>query len=276
MDHQPPESCWIPPKQRTLQNLREGRSYPEPRLEGLLYALQSSVRPSITETLEVAERVRRKLMGIHARIVGDPARVSQKFSGKDSAGKPLSGHRHAYILPLDRDCDGWLDHLAVCSTEFLDTYERLALDRLESMWQPDGKPDLALTPVQWGTVAELFPAAEVLASATPFVPPRHYRKGRGDFGQWLAAEVRREAVNHGLPEPVSVTPLPRLVRRGHNFSWLEFRRNRKDDRQELGYGFELRFGEPVAGPVALGYGCHFGLGLFLPSAERQAVEAGAS
>lgn len=30
------------------------------------------------------------------------------------------------------------------------------------------------------------------------------------------------------------------------------------------YGFEIEFAEPVCGPIALGFGCHFGLGLFLP------------
>jgi len=27
---------------------------------------------------------------------------------------------------------------------------------------------------------------------------------------------------------------------------------------------ELRFGQSVRGPIALGYGCHFGLGQFVP------------
>ena len=30
----------------------------------------------------------------------------------------------------------------------------------------------------------------------------------------------------------------------------------------FGYGFEIEFAEPVQGPIALGYGCHFGLGQF--------------
>jgi hypothetical protein len=29
-------------------------------------------------------------------------------------------------------------------------------------------------------------------------------------------------------------------------------------------GFRLSFSEPVFGPIALGYGCHFGLGQFVP------------
>jgi len=32
----------------------------------------------------------------------------------------------------------------------------------------------------------------------------------------------------------------------------------------LGSFWRLTFPEPVAGPLALGFGCHFGLGLFKP------------
>jgi CRISPR-associated protein Csb2 len=256
--------------------------------QGVEYSLTSDSPAPATHTLELAERVRRKLMGIHAKLVGDPARVSQKFSGKDGGGKPLAGHRHAYVLPLDRDGDGWLDHLVIAAREPLDRIERLALDRLESVWQPDGKPDIRFTPIHWGTLPDLFPVATRLVSATPFVPPRHYRKGRGEFTEWLAAEVRREAANHGFPRPVRVALLrgagrrdasatgagrrdPRQAGAGASATgirWLEFRRNRKDDPAQIGYGFEIEFAEPVTGPVALGYGAHFGLGQFVADDGR--------
>jgi len=32
---------------------------------------------------------------------------------------------------------------------------------------------------------------------------------------------------------------------------------------------EIRFAQPVRGPVALGFACHFGLGLFAPVSESQ-------
>jgi CRISPR-associated protein Csb2 len=32
----------------------------------------------------------------------------------------------------------------------------------------------------------------------------------------------------------------------------------------LGRFVELTFEDPLAGPLALGFGCHFGLGLFTP------------
>jgi CRISPR-associated protein Csb2 len=50
--------------------------------------------------------------------------------------------------------------------------------------------------------------------------------------------------------------------------WIEFRSERLlgggSRGQELGYGFEIEFTEEVVGPFCFGYGCHFGLGLFIP------------
>lgn len=264
-----------PPALRCVTYLRLARCFdpsPAPRssrrerpVTAVLFALEGKVRPRVTETLEFAERIRRKLMGIHKRLVGDPAKVSPKLSGKDARGLRLLGHQHAFILPLDRDGDGRLDHLLVTCKEPFDRDERRTLDRLESIWQPQGRPDLRCIPTFWGTSAQIWPRATIVRSVTPFVPPRHYRKGRGDFAQWLADEVRREAAHHELPLIVRVTLLPCLSVAGRELRWIEFRRNRKDDAARLGYGFELEFTEPPAEPVTLGYGCHFGLGLFMPA-----------
>ena len=240
-----------------------------PTVNGVLYALECKVPPLVTATLEIAEQVRRRLMGIHRRLMdGDPRKVSPKFSGKDAAGRPLCGHRHAFILPQDSDSDGWLDHLLVVCTDNLDLSERRALDLLDRLYQRGGKPDIRCIPVRWGTLRDLQEPVGRVTSATPFVPPRHYRKGRGDFAEWLFAEVRREAANHSLPEISYIKPVPRLVSQGRSFSWLDFRRNRKDDAVTLGYGFELEFAQPVLpahGPLALGYASHFGLGQFRPA-----------
>lgn len=240
-----------------------------PAFSGVIYALESRVTPSVTSTLEVAERVRRKLMGINKGVVKDPTKVSSRFSGKGEDGKPLEGHQHIYVLPLDRDRDGWLDHLVIMCKAPFNHDEIIALDRLNQVWQPDGKPDIYFIPLKWGEIKDLLedggPRTR-FTSATPFVPPRHYRKGRGPFQEWLAEEVRREAVNHGLPEPTEVRLLDKLsIRGGRHIRWLEFRRNRKGDQPGMGYGFELVFAEPVSAPIALGYGAHLGLGQFVPA-----------
>jgi len=235
-------------------------------VNAVMYSLESKVPPRILFTLDVAERVRMKLMGIHKRLIGDPVQVSSKFSGKNPDGNSSKGHKHTFILPLDKNGDGNIDHLLIWCRDPFDETELASLDRLTSLWQADGKPDIHCIPVQWGIFGEIdgTKPSKKFRSETPFVPPRHYRKGRGDFGEWLANEVRREARNHDMPEPVAVRPLARLKRHGRDLFWLEFRRNRKGDEAGLGYGFELEFAEPVAGPFTLGYGAHFGLGLFAP------------
>jgi CRISPR-associated protein Csb2 len=58
---------------------------------------------------------------------------------------------------------------------------------------------------------------------------------------------------------------------GKKMHWLEFRRLRSGGGGQLadarGFGFEIVFAEPVRGPLALGYGCHFGLGQFVAVEE---------
>ncbi len=268
----------VPPAFQYVTYMRPARCFdlipirkaqePETEINGVIYALESKVAPRVTDTLEISERVRSKLMGIHKRIVSDPRKVSPKFSGKETNGEPRKGHQHIYVLPIDHDQDGWLDRLLIfCKVPF-NQEEIAALDRLDRLWQPDGKPDIHLVPLKWGRSEDLLESGSrtSFVSTTPFVPPRHYRKGRGPLMEWLAAEVRREAVNHGLPEPIEVTPLPRLSSQGgRDFRWLEFRRNRKGDQPTIGYGFKISFPESIGVPIALGYGAHFGLGQFKPA-----------
>lgn len=151
-----------------------------PNINGVLYAMESKILPSVTSTIEISDRFRRKLMGIHKNMAGDPRKLSEKFSGKNAHGNPSEGHKHIYILPQDLDRDGLLDHLLVVCKEFLTLDEQLALDRLDSIWQSNGKPDIQLIPVQWGKIGDLKgtePSAYFI-SATPFLPPRHYRRDR--------------------------------------------------------------------------------------------------
>jgi len=233
-------------------------------VNGVLYALETDVPAPVTATIEVAEQVRRKLMGIHRKLTGNLAAISEKFSGKDSTGNPLKGHRHCFILPQDRDSDGWLDHLLVISRDPLDSDELRAMYRLESLWQRGGRPDIRCVPVQSGSFTEFTRPASRLVSATPFVTSRHYRTRRGEFTDWLVAEVRREATNHDLPQPVRVTLVPNIMVLGRYIFWRDFRRNRREDPVMPGYGFEMEFGEPILHPIALGYACHFGMGQFSP------------
>lgn len=180
---------------------------------------------------------------------------------------PFEGHRHAFYLPLDEDGDGRLDHLLVFAAEPFDKSELKALDILTSVWQPDRRPDVRLVLV---SLSSEIPALRSTrwVSATPFVISRHYRKGRGAFADWLNGEIRKECSFHGFPAELDVRWIPHTLHTGHPIRWTEFIRRKKGELPLHGYGCTLIFKEPVAGPMALGAGCHFGLGLFVPMSEE--------
>ena len=261
-----------PPAMRYIDYLRpagcfepSGAAPPTHRaaeMYSVLYAFDSKVLPQVTETLIIGEQVRRGLMSRHKELVGEQ-NVSFKFSGKTPEGEPIQGHQHAFYLPLDRDGDGRLDHVMVCCRSPFQGLEVVALDRLRSLWQPDGKPALRCIPVQWNAMSS---EARVVVSTTPFVPPRHPKYKRDDFETWIRTEVTRECANRGLPAPVKVGGVGELaVSGGRSVRWFEFRRNRKDDPVRSGYGLRLEFDREIKLPLALGYGCHFGLGQFRPA-----------
>jgi CRISPR-associated protein Csb2 len=203
-----------------------------------------------------------RLMGIHKRIVADPVKVSSRFSGKNPDGKPLHGHQHAFILPLGNG-RGRIDRILLLAAGGFDASEIRAILGLRELYRAGSDKPIRVVATWRGqsTDPKMRPRAETVVNATPFVSSRYWRKGRGTPQDFWKGEVRRECRNHGLPEPLTVD----FLERPHGlFEWAEFRRNRKEDPVRPGYGFRVKFPEPVATPFSLGYSCHFGLGQFQP------------
>lgn len=100
-------------------------------------------------------------------------------------------------------------------------------------------------------------------SLTPYLHPWHAKPGFG-----AAEQLRREIGRRGLPAPAAITRLPAIEPAGRRLRPVDFHRIR--DKRGLvqpdtrGSLWLLDFPEPVAGPLAFGFGCHFGLGLFVP------------
>ena len=230
--------------------------------QAILLALAAPVLPLVTATVEIAEQIRVRLMGIHKRLVRDPTKVSPKFSGKSSDGSPLSGHQHAFILPLGNDL-GRISSVLIYtrSEEGFDGSELRAILQVHSLYQSGSEEGIRTVGTWRGRCDDesVRPRIKKVESKTPFVAPRHWRRGRGSVEEFLKAEVCRECRNHRLPNPIDVRLLPKSP---GLFEWVEFRRNRKADAPRPGYGFRIEFPEAVPAPFSLGYGCHFGLGQF--------------
>jgi CRISPR-associated protein Csb2 len=230
----------------------------EQPIQEVLIGMDSTVLPLVTSTVEVAEQIRVRLMGAHKRYVGEE-RVSPLFSGKAPDGGKRLDHGHVYILPLGNG-EGRIDRALIVSPLHEFSPDELdAIRGVRRLWQRDGRPDVRCVVTWQGLRGGFRQRGTTVCSATPFVPPRHWRRGR-DFVAFLKDEVRRECVNHGIEAPCEVEILESMPK--NKFHQLEFRRNRKGDPVRPGYALRLKFDAGTATPFAIGYGAHFGLGQF--------------
>jgi CRISPR-associated protein Csb2 len=259
------------------------------------FALDGPVLPLVTATLPLAERVRTKLLYYckSPRDPADPKRaeadlpaIAPAFCGKDASRQPLTGHQHAFFLPVDEDGDGRIDHIAVSAPMGFSDQELQAIDRLRRLPFDDVVLLLALVGLgareDFARSRLLGPSA-VWESATPFVVTRHLkRRGRNrDPLEWFqdregrvafVREVLRENLGRRDETISGVSPGVEIEALGHTGGGrplrpLQFRLDRRkpsDDGGRRPHGaFRLTFPTPVLGPIALGHSCHFGLGLFL-------------
>ena len=206
-------------------------------------------------------------MGAHKRTQGgDETKVSELFSGKTVEGTKRLDHGHVYILPLESNSRrGRIDRVLIYSQLRSFTSDELdAVRGVRELYQSSGRPEIRCVLTWQGTLAGSVARRRTHAviSTTPFVSPRHWRKGR-DFEDFLKKEIRRECGNHGIESEPS--EIERGSLQGNLFDCIEYRRNRKEDPVRPGYAFRLRFPEPVLAPFAIGYGAHFGLGQFHPA-----------
>lgn len=258
---------YVRPREALMTRVPKASRGHAPGTQAVFLGLNAAVLPLVTATIEVAEQIRVRLMGIHKVLVGDPRKVSGKFSGKDCEGKPLKGHQHAFILPLG-NARGRIDRVLIYTrhADGFDSQEVEAILRVRSLYGRASEDPIRVAATWRGKFEDAVrPGAKVIRSVkevrsvTPFALVRHWRKGRGPYKEFLEEEVRRECRNHGLPMPAAVQLLEKSP---GLFEWVEFRRNRKDEMPRPGYGFRIEFGQAVPAPFSLGYGCHFGLGLF--------------
>jgi CRISPR-associated protein Csb2 len=231
------------------------------RAEVARFVLAGRPQPRIEQALRIGEVARWALMAGG----GDPP---PEFSGRDAAGprRDDPAHAHAFFLPEDADGDGFIDHLIVYCRLGFSPEARRRLDRLHSLWLARGAmewrvalEDIAVPETFTGVSALLRPS-RLWASITPYLMPWYAKR---DFG--VAEQVTQELARRAIfPRLQSVTVLDRSVQAKPALNFDRFRSRRglsQPDR--LGTPLSLTFAEAVQGPLALGFACHYGLGLFV-------------
>ena len=258
------------------------------------FLVDGPVLPTMLETLLVTDSLRRAVMSCFSawcsgnpelgeafRRHDDPTRfASPLFSGRDLSGAQLEGHRHSRYLALPSPNDPTrIGTLVVSCAEGFGAAELGALSRLSRLKVGYGEDrnELQLQLVSSGPQAPTWNPDVISASAqwvslTPYLGNEQIGRNRQEM--WLRKGLRREWRRLVDSQPqlagvelveASVLSAEECQSRGLPAA-REFRRIRTKhggrDAWRAAAMFRLEFSRPVSGPLCLGYGSHFGMGLF--------------
>ncbi len=267
----------LAPLSQTRSPRRSSRS-----VEAALLSLSSdSVRgdrlPRMSRAVRQGEFIHQALVSIINKQMN--VRDCSVLVGRTASGARLAAvHTHAHYFPLDLDDDERIDHVLIYASGGLDETARRAITRIRRTWTKgddttifvtcSGFANLDLFRQQLrhndGRPVAIIPAmpSTVWTSATPYVPARHLKPKNDRYT--LADDIRRELDCRHLPTPISIEPFTKTE--VVNSRFFQFARKRMEGKpqppQPNIYGVRLHFPEPIFGPIAIGYGSHFGLGMF--------------
>jgi CRISPR-associated protein Csb2 len=244
------------------------------------FALYGKPLPRIEEAVRIGEALRRAAMGMARLLLGADS-LPPELSGHDLAHS--NRHSHAFWLPEDTNDDGAIDHLLIHAPRGFGGDAIRVLTALQTIKRDEGDPMRLMfegvgQSAMFERVSVYARSAKVWRSVTPYLHPWHLKKAdqRSPVATIaaVAEQLRREwrLRASDFPDIESVTELPDTLAGGRRLKPLHFHRFRRKrgltQPDTLGRILELRFAEPVRGPLALGFGCHFGLGLFVPADDR--------
>lgn len=191
------------------------------------------------------------------------------LTGRDEHGEILkNGHQHAFYLPEDLDNDGYIDHITMYIQNGMPAEIYRAIEEVKELAiYADGQLK------KWNLLFEsmgdsqdfkalpIIKESKVWESSTPYIHPWHVHKNR--FG--ADEQLRKELILKGYKD-FTLTPIDSIEKKGKQIKSWQFNlmRRRKPiiSPDRSGSFWRIEFNEPVSGPIAIGHGCHFGLGLF--------------
>lgn len=264
----PPGTSWVtyrcphpatpsPPRHRTVTK----------DVTAVRWAIATPARPAVSAAVSMAEALRQASLSASGRR--GTRLPSPLLAGKDHAGVPLTGHRHAHYLAFvadpERTGHSRLDTLVVWIPAGLSEADLAALGSLRRLGGRSFASDFRTCRLGlegYGRVEDIVPElvgpATTWQSFTPFAPPRHGRR-RTAWRDHVASQITDELARRDKPAPSRIELLPG--------PWLNFRRHRLTEclaDARRAFGVRIVFEEAVRGPLVLGALSHFGLGLMSP------------
>lgn len=281
VDYTRPRHCFASPHFKPIQS---GKDPTVAR-----FAVHSAVLPRITRAISLADRVHAALLSRFKTLFKESS-PPQVFAGRDANGVPLQGHQHCQIFCEANGGHDRITHITLFAKMKFGQKERRAIESIRKVWGHGGH-DVHLVLLGFGN-ANTFPDCHLLnngtiwESLTPFVATRHPKTRREngrrspklDKEGWHIGspehDLRRLLTQQGFPVPEKIERLEKFVkinqRKIHFLQFQTFRQNGNGRRAiQSPVGFRITFPQPVSGPIAVGYGAHYGLGLFRPHKPSQ-------
>jgi len=241
------------------------------------FALYGKPLPRVEDAVRIGEALRLGAMGAARRLFGSAA-VPAELSGHELP--ETNRHAHAFWLPEPND-RGEIEHVLIHAPGGFGPDAVRVLTGLREIKRDEGEPlRLMLEGIGqsalFGQASRLAGESYVWRSVTPYLHPWHLKRpqlrSHEAFRVALLEQLRREWKARGetLPDLVEMKELSSVSFAGRELRPVHFHRFRRRrglvQPDTLGRMLELRFAGLVRGPLALGFGCHFGLGLFEPVA----------
>jgi CRISPR-associated protein Csb2 len=242
------------------------------------FALYGKPLPRIEDAVRVGEALRLATMGAARRLLGSEA-IPAELSGHELP--ETNRHAHAFWLPEPND-RGEIEHMLIHAPGGFGSDALRVLTALRAIKRDEGEPlRLMLEGIGQSALfahaSRVAGESEVWRSVTPYLHPWHLKKPHLRSSEALRSalleQLRREwrARGEALPDLVEMNDVNSVRFAGRELRPVHFHRFRRKrglvQPDTLGRMLELRFAAPIRGPLALGFGCHFGLGLFAPMME---------
>lgn len=222
-------------------------------------------RPPVEKTIEVADLMRRAAMSKFQRCF-NRSDVPSTISGHSST--PLN-HSHAFWLPHDADADGMIDCIVVYAKHGFGHTEMRALRKITDVINDNMRMQVRFKRFDRITkpdqAHDLFTKSKKWKSATPYYVPWHVKK---NFG--VKEQIKREIGPKEI-ESIDIESTSMInTHKNKKIPTKQFRtkRNGKGPITNTAYSLVINFKKPRKGPCAIGYGRHFGLGLFVPVVDN--------
>ncbi len=285
----PPGSRWVdyslPPNlfQTTLAISKRLNSSSEPP-KAILLSIDGAgesgnVRPLLQRSLPLMEMLHAYAINLAAKRAEPGSNLPSVITGKDHYNKPLKGsHNHAHWIPLSLYGKGQIDHVLVFSNSGFCTPSREAISAITHGYAK-GISKLAINVVGVGSISDVYrelsavgglfeTSTSVLKSGTVFesftpLVLRKYLSNRGK--KTCEGQIREELKERGIQDPLRIETISssQMVERKLKGFILRRKSGKPQPMAERSWAFRIHFAEPVINvPITLGYGSHFGLGLF--------------